>query len=170
MLDLLSSLIGFFATTAEFNRPPIDWHAVAPELCLLGGGATITLIDVIWREKARATTSALAGLFLLAPLIPILTLAIDSEDRSMFNGAYVIDKYSLIVKAIFLLSGYVVILLSTNYVAEGEYWENEYYGMLLSSILGMVIMASARDLITIFVALELLSIPAYMLATWRRKT
>ncbi|HJM98912.1 MAG TPA: NADH-quinone oxidoreductase subunit N [Acidimicrobiales bacterium] len=169
MLDLLSSLIGFFATTAEFNRPPIDWHAVAPELCLLGGGAIITLTDVIWREKGRAVTSALAGLFLLAPLIPILTLAIDSEDRTMFNGAYVIDKYSLIVKAIFLLSGYVVILLSTNYVAEGEYWENEYYGMLLSSILGMVIMASARDLITIFVALELLSIPAYMLATWRKK-
>ncbi len=169
MLDLMSSLIGFFATTAEFNRPPIDWHAIAPELCLLGGGAIITLIDVIWREKGRAITSALAGLFLLAPLIPILTLAIDSEDRSMFNGAYVIDKYSLIVKAIFLLSGYVVILLSTNYVAEGEYWENEYYGMLLSSILGMVIMASARDLITIFVALELLSIPAYMLATWRKK-
>jgi len=169
MLDLLSSLIGFFATTAEFNRPPIDWHAVAPELCLLGGGAIITLTDIIWREKGRAVTSALAGLFLLAPLIPILTLAIDSEDRTMFNGAYVIDKYSLIVKAIFLLSGYVVILLSTNYVAEGEYWENEYYGMLLSSILGMVIMASARDLITIFVALELLSIPAYMLATWRKK-
>jgi NADH-quinone oxidoreductase subunit N len=87
----------------------------------------------------------------------------------MFNGAFIVDKYSLIVKAIFLLSGYLVVLLSTNYIAEGEYWENEYYGMLLSSILGMVIMASARDLITIFVALELLSIPAYMLATWRKR-
>ena len=102
-------------------------------------------------------------------MIPILTLAIDSEDRSMFNGAFIVDKYSLIVKAIFLLSGYLVVLLSTNYIAEGEYWENEYYGMLVSSILGMVIMASARDLITIFVALELLSIPAYMLATWRKR-
>ncbi|MEE2682877.1 MAG: NADH-quinone oxidoreductase subunit N [Actinomycetota bacterium] len=169
MFDLLSAILGFFAAGAEFNRPPIDWHAVAPELCLLGGGATITLIDVIWREKGRTVTSALTGLFLLAPLIPILTLAIDSEDRSMFNGAFIVDKYSLIIKAIFLLSGYLVVLLSTNYIAEGEYWENEYYGMLLSSILGMVIMASARDLITIFVALELLSIPAYMLATWRKK-
>ena len=169
MFDLLFPVLGVFATAAEFNRPPIDWHAVAPELCLLGGGAIITLLDIIWREKGRAITSALTGLFFLAPLIPILTLAIDSEDRSMFNGAFVVDKYSLIVKAIFLLSGYLVILLSTNYIAEGEYWENEYYGMLLSSILGMVIMASARDLITIFVALELLSIPAYMLATWRKK-
>ena len=169
MLITASTFGNLHASTSEFIRPPIDWHAVAPELCLLGGGAMITLIDVIWREKGRAITSALAGLFLLAPLIPILTLAIDSEDRSMFNGAFIVDKYSLIVKAIFLLSGYLVVLLSTNYIAEGEYWENEYYGMLLSSILGMVVMASARDLITIFVALELLSIPAYMLATWRKR-
>ncbi len=169
MLNAASALGNLLASTPEFVRPPIDWHAVAPELCLLGGGAIITLVDVIWREKGRAMTSALAGLFLLAPLIPILTLAIDSEDRSMFNGAFIVDKYSLIIKAIFLLSGYLVVLLSTNYIAEGEYWENEYYGMLVSSILGMVIMASARDLITIFVALELLSIPAYMLATWRKR-
>ena len=63
----------------------------------------------------------------------------------------------------------MVVLLSTNYVAEGDYWENEYYEMLLSSVIGMVLMASARDLITIFVALELLSIPAYMMATWRKR-
>ena len=68
-----------------------------------------------------------------------------------------------------MLAGYVVVLLSTNYIAEGDYWENEYYGLLVSSILGMVLMASARDLITIFVALELLSIPAYLLATWRKR-
>ena len=41
--------------------------------------------------------------------------------------------------------------------------------MILASVLGMMVMASARDLISIFVALELLSIPAYMLATWRKR-
>ena len=73
------------------------------------------------------------------------------------------------LKALFLVAGYVVVLLSTNYVAEGDYWEGEYYLLLLSSILGMIVMASSRDLITIFVALELLSIPAYMLAAWRKR-
>jgi NADH-quinone oxidoreductase subunit N len=87
----------------------------------------------------------------------------------MFGGAFVVDNFALILKATFLLSAYVVVLLSTNYVAEGDYWENEYYEMLLSSIIGMVLMASARDLITIFVALELLSIPAYLMATWRKR-
>ena len=144
----------------EFIRPHIDWHAVAPELTLLAVGAILTLVDVIFLERGRAIVSSLAGLGLLAPMIPIITLAIDGTDRSLFGGAYVVDDFALIMKAIFLGSGYLVVLLSINYIADGDYWENEYYGLVASSVLGMVVMASARDLITIFVALELLSIPA----------
>ncbi len=158
------------AEVAPFVRPHIDWHAVAPELTLLAVGAILTLIDIVWLERGRKLTSSLAGFGLLLPLIPIVTLAVsDSDTRVMFDGAYVIDDYSLVLKAMFLLTGYVVVLLSTNYIGEGDYWENEYYGLLVSSILGMVVMASSRDLISIFVALELLSIPAYMLATWRKR-
>ena len=94
----------------------------------------------------------------------MLTLAVDGADRALFGGAYVVDNFALVLKALFLVAGLHVVLLSTNYIAEGDYWEGEYYILLLSSVLGMTIMASARDLITIFVALELLSIPAYMLA------
>ncbi|MFT7475958.1 MAG: NADH-quinone oxidoreductase subunit N [Verrucomicrobiales bacterium] len=152
-----------------FDRPEIDWHAVAPELTLLGFGVLLTLLDAIFLERGRKLTSTLAGIGLLAALIPVITLAIDGQDRVMFGGAYVVDNFALIMKALFLLSGYVVVLMSTNYIAEGDYWENEYYGMLVSSILGMILMASARDLISIFVALELLSIPAYLMATWRKR-
>ena len=102
-------------------------------------------------------------------MVPVLTLAVDGADRSLFGGAYVVDNFALAMKAVFLLAGYVVVLLSTNYIAEGDYYEGEYYLLLLSSILGMTVMASARDLVTIFVALELLSIPAYMLAAWRKR-
>ena len=98
----------------------------------------------------------------------MLTLAVDGSDRVMFGGAYVVDDFALVLKALFLVAGYVVVLLSTNYIAEGDYAEGEYYFLLLCSILGMTVMASARDLITIFVALELLSIPAYLLAGWRK--
>jgi NADH-quinone oxidoreductase subunit N len=157
------------AAGGEFARPSIDWHAAAPELTLLVFGALITMMDIGWLERGRKATPAIASLALLATMIPIITLANDGVDRSMFGGAFVVDNYSLIMKAMFVLAGYVVVLLSTNYIAEGDYWENEYYGLLLSSILGMVLMASARDLITIFIALELLSIPAYMLATWRKR-
>ncbi|MEK9635569.1 MAG: NADH-quinone oxidoreductase subunit N [Acidimicrobiaceae bacterium] len=162
-------MLAQLAQEVDFVRPAIDWHAVAPELTLLAFGALVTVMDIVWLERGRRLTSSVASIALLVTMLPIITLALDGEDRVMFGGAFVVDNYALVMKAMFLLAGYVVVLLSTNYVAEGDYWENEYYGLLLSSILGMVLMASARDLITVFVALELLSIPAYMLATWRKR-
>ena len=162
-------MLAQLAQEVDFVRPAIDWHAVAPELTLLAFGALVTMMDIVWLERGRRLTSSVASIALLVTMIPIITLALDGEDRVMFGGAFVVDNYALVMKAMFLLAGYVVVLLSTNYVAEGDYWENEYYGLLLSSILGMVLMASARDLITVFVALELLSIPAYMLASWRKR-
>ena len=158
------------AFAEAFNRPDIDWFAISPELVLLGAGALLTLIDAVFLERGRRFAAGLGGLALLAPLVPIIALAADDQNvRETFGGAYVVDDFSLIMKAMFLISGYIVVLLSTNYIAEGDYWESEYYSMLLSSVLGMVVMASARDLVTIFVALEMLSIPAYMLATWRKR-
>jgi NADH-quinone oxidoreductase subunit N len=70
---------------------------------------------------------------------------------------------------LFLVAGYVVVLLSQNHVEEGDYYQGEYYTLLLTSVTGMVMMASSRDLVSIFVALEFLSIPAYMLAAWRKR-
>ena len=86
----------------------------------------------------------------------------------MFDGRYVVDDFSLVLKGLFVLAGYVVVLLSTTYIEEGDYYRGEYWVLLLSSILGMVMMTSSRDLISIFVALEFLSIPAYMMAAWRK--
>lgn len=161
--------VASLAAVVAFERPPIDWHAVAPELTLLAVGALLTLLDVALLERGRKLMSAVAGLGLLAAMIPVLTLAVDGTERTMFGGAFVVDDFALVMKALFLLAGYVVVLMSTNYVSDGDYWENEYYGLLLASLMGMVLMASARDLITIFVALELLSIPAYLLVAWRKR-
>ena len=154
---------------SEFVRPHIDWHAVAPELTFLAVGAILTLVDVLWLEKGRKYMPALAGIGLLATLVPILTLAVDGTERVLWDGAFVVDEFALVMKTLFLVAGYVVVLLSTNYIAEGDFWENEYYGLLAASLMGMVLMASARDLVTIFVALELLSIPVYMMASWRKR-
>jgi NADH-quinone oxidoreductase subunit N len=170
MLDQLTPLLAQAGEAQEFVRPPIDWHAVAPLLLLLGIGALLTLFDLMFTERARPVMPALAGLGCLVTMVPILTLATSGElPRVMFGGALVVDEFALVLMSLFLLTTYVVILLSTNYIAEGDYWENEYYGLLLSAALGMMLMACARDLITIFVALELLSIPAYMLAAWRKR-
>ena len=164
MLAVLTQLL----PDPGYQTPVLDWHALAPEIVLSVGGCLLILLDAVKLEKAKAFMPVLANLTLLGALIPIITLAVDGQTRVLFDGSFIVDPMSLLLKALFLVSGYIVILLSTNYVAEGDYWESEYYSLLTTAILGMVIMASARDLITIFVALELLSIPAYMLAAWRK--
>jgi NADH-quinone oxidoreductase subunit N len=152
-----------------FDAPHVDYHAFAPEIVLVGALVVVLLLDLLAEERGRWATSSVAGIGLLAALVPVITLAVDGSDRVLFGGAYVVDDFALVLKALFLLSGYVVILMSTDYIAEGDYYEGEYYVMLLSSLLGMTVMASSRDLISIFIALELLSIPAYLLAGWRKR-
>jgi NADH-quinone oxidoreductase subunit N len=153
----------------EFVAPYVDLHAVAPELVLTGVLVVLLLVDLLTEEESKWATSTIASTGLLLALVPVLTLAVDGADRALFGGAFVVDNFALVLKGLFLLAGYVTVLISTNYIGEGDYAEGEYYFLLLSSILGMVVMASARDLVSIFIALELLSIPAYLLAGWRKR-
>lgn len=157
------------AANAPFTSPKIDYHALLPEIILAAVIVVVLIADLFLAERSKWITSTAAGLGLLATAIPVITLAVDGNTRTMFNGAYVVDDFALVMKMLFLLAGYVVVLLSTTYVEEGGYYQGEYYVLLLSSILGMVMMASSRDLVSIFVALEFLSIPAYMLAAWRKR-
>jgi NADH-quinone oxidoreductase subunit N len=158
---------------SDFASPRVDYHAIAPELILAGGICLVLLVDLFVSEQRRWITSTLAGLVLLVATLPIVTLAtsghVSGHPRSLFEGRYVIDNFSLVLKALFLLIGYVVVLLSGSEVEDGNHYQGEYYVLLLSSIAGMVMMCSARDLVSVFIALEFLSIPSYMLAAWRKR-
>jgi NADH-quinone oxidoreductase subunit N len=163
-------VINALLANGDFSPPTIDYHALAPELVLAAGVCAVLLVDLFVSDAKRWITGTLAGFVLLGAFLPVVTLGVTgSEVREMFDGRYVIDNFSLVMKAVFLLAGYVVVLMSTNEIEEGGYYEGEYYVLLLSSVLGMVMMCSARDLISVFVALEFLSIPAYMLAAWRKR-
>ena len=156
--------------SAAWSAPVIDYHALAPEIVLAGGLCLVLLADLFLDESRKWVLSSLTGFTLLGALLPTLTLGVsDSPVRSMFDGRYVVDEFSIVLKALFLIVGYVIVLLSTNHVEEEEYWRGEYWFLLLTSVMGMVMMASSRDLISVFVALEFLSIPAYMLAAWRKR-
>ncbi len=164
---MLASLL---AQSSDWIAPTIDWHAIAPELVLVVGINIILGIDLFLSEAKKWMIATLTGFVMLGALIPVITLfVIGDESRSMFGGRYVIDEYALIMKAFFLLVAYVVILLSQTELEEGGYYQGEFYVLMLCSVLGMVMMTSSRDFISIFVALELLSIPAYMLAAWNKR-
>src|SRR5262245_55749430 len=109
---------------AQWVRPTIDYHALAPEIVLATAVVVVLVADLFLDERRKWLPGTLAGVGLLAALVPIATLAIDGDPpRVLFDGAYVVDDFSLVLKALFLVAGYVVILLSTTYVDEGDYYE-----------------------------------------------
>jgi NADH-quinone oxidoreductase subunit N len=154
----------------SFTAPYLDYHALAPEIVLAAGLCLVLLADLFLDVDRKWVAGNLASFVLLGTMVPIISLAVFGDaERSMLDGAYVVDRFSLVLKALFIASGYVVLLMSSRYVEEGDYYEGEFYFLILCSVFGMIVMSSARDLITIFVALETLSIPAYLLAGWRKR-
>jgi NADH-quinone oxidoreductase subunit N len=149
-------------------NPHVDFHALAPELVLTATIIVVLIADLIWPERSRFTSSRIASIGVLAALIPVITLAADGTDRSLFGGAFVVDNYALVFQGFFLVVAYIVLLMSSDYISDGDYYQAEFYFLMLTSVLGMLAMASARDLISIFVALETITIPTFILAGWRK--
>ena len=101
--------------------------------------------------------------------MPIVTIWFSgNSSRVLFEGSYVVDKFSLILKAIFILATYLVIVISVKYVESDEYYQGEYYFLLLCSLLGAIIIASSRDLIILFIGIELASAPMFLLSGWKK--
>jgi NADH-quinone oxidoreductase subunit N len=147
-------------------NPHVDLHALAPEIVLTVTIVVVLLVDLL--TTRRDLVPRIASIGVLGALIPVITLAADGTNRSMFGGAFVVDNYSLAFTGFFLVVAYLSLLLSFDYIGEGDYYRGEYYVLLLTSVLGLVVMASARDLVSIFVALETISIPTFVLAGWRK--
>src|SRR6186997_2195075 len=97
-------------------NPHVDLHALAPEIVLTATIVVILLVDLL--TTRRDLVPRLASIGVLAALIPVITLAADGTNRSMFDGAYVVDNYALAFKAFFLVAAYLSLLASFDYIAE----------------------------------------------------
>ena len=83
-----------------WKQPNVDLHAIAPEIVLAGAIILILIVDLFLDERQKWATSTLAGIGLLAATVPVLTLAVDGTDRSLFGGAYVVDNFALVLKGL----------------------------------------------------------------------
>jgi NADH-quinone oxidoreductase subunit N len=145
-----------------------DFHAYAPEIIVAATIVVVLVADFFFEYRGRFRTSQIATFGVLAAFVPVVTLAVEGGSRELFGGALVVDAYSLAFTGFFLAAAYVTLLLSVDYIGDGDYYQGEFYVLLLTSLLGMMVMSSARDLISIFVALETVSIPTFVLAGWRK--
>lgn len=146
----------------------IDLFALAPELTLLATALTVLFVELFLAGPRKRFVNPIAAVGVLASLGWVLALAVDGRRRAAFGSMFVVDDYALLFKVFFLATALFVLFVSYRYVQEIRTYQGEYYFLLLSAFVGMLLMPSARDLVMIFIALELVSVPGFVLAGLRK--
>jgi NADH-quinone oxidoreductase subunit N len=148
-----------------------DLYLLAPELSLTFLAMTVMVVDLIVKRRVVTVSVALIGLiipmgfaisqaFLVGPMVANHTLPGDQG----FFGMFIVDQYAIFFDIIFLIIAAVMILSSYSYVGKYVKANGEFYTLLLFSVTGMMFMASTTELLSIYISLELTSIPLYVMA------
>lgn len=145
-----------------------DWFALAPELSLLTTALVVLLVELFLSQRHKQFVNPIAALGVLVSLGWVIALAVDGTRRTSFGQMFVVDNYALLFKVFFLGTALFVLFLSYRYFTEIRTYQGEYYFLLLSAFTGMLLMPSARDLVMIFLALELVSVPGFVMAGLRK--
>jgi NADH-quinone oxidoreductase subunit N len=143
----------------SFNAPHIDYAGLSPVLALTVG-ACVVLLTAVFKPLRRT-----------APALTIVTLATTAglliwqwnEATDLVSGALRLDDLAISISLIAVASAAFAVLFSIREPATKEAGSGEYHALLLGSVLGMVLLAEAQNLVTFFVAIETLSIPLYIL-------
>src|SRR3954451_4375740 len=154
---------------ATIKGPHIDWAALSPLIALTTGVCVVLLMGIARTPFVRAH---------VVPALTIVALGVtgglaiwqwDANTR-IISRALSIDTLSMALTMVFVVGAIAAVLLSWRSSAVREAGEGEYFALLLSSVLGMVVLVAANDLIVLFLGFELLSIPLYVLcATHMRR-
>ena len=145
----------------------VDYHALAPEIIMSATLLIVLLTDLFLRQERKWFAMVLSFIGTAAALVATLTLI--GETRNSFGGTYVVDSFAVLFKVFFLVSALAVLLLSLRYFRDGRFYQGEYYFLLLSAFLGMLTISSSRDLLMLFISLELVTAPAWLMAGLRKR-
>ncbi len=148
---------------------PIMLRAILPQIGIFTLAILILMLDLILRTEKRQILAWItaAGLVLIGLLTILLARPTPTGGLLIFGGMLRWDWMSFLFTMLFLFGGAVTALLIKNYDEIGR--QGEFYVLMLTSILGMSLMAGAADLIMLFLAIETTSIPLYILAGFIRK-
>ncbi len=144
----------------------IDYHAILPELILAGTIMLVLVVDLFLPARLKWGSMPIGLLGVLGSLVAVLTLL--GDERATFGGAFVVDNFALLFKVFFLAAALIVLAVSRRYFDQPGYYQGEYYFLLLTSFLGCLLMPSSRDLLMLFISLELVSAPGFLMAAFRK--
>jgi len=148
------------------NVAASDWLLLAPELFLTAAGLVLLGLSVVV-SKAHEEFLAFLAVLSLAITGALLAFVAASSARAsapIFSGMFVLDNFALFFKFLVLLSLLLTVLASVRFVGDARYPGGEYYALLLFTGVGMFFMVSGSNLISIYVALELMALASYILA------
>lgn len=143
-----------------------DFLSILPIVVLLGWALLLLAVDLWIPKERKGLTALLAALGLVVSLG--LALAQSGNSGPAFGGMIMQDGFSVFLDVIFLTSGLVTIGLGYDYLKRMGIEHGEYYVLMLFSIAGMMLITQAYNLLVVFLALEFLSIPLYILAGFAR--
>ncbi len=146
---------------AHFKGPHIDWASFMPML-ILGVGALVVLMIGLLGSVARTTVVPLVTVGVLLASIVIEATRLHHQ-TAIISGALQIDGLALVLDMIFAVAAIAAVILSLRTEAPRSAGQGEYNSLILFSVLGMAVLVSAQNLVTLFVGFELLSIPLYVL-------
>ncbi len=149
----------------NFEMP--NFLLALPEIFVLGMACVLLLIDLFLKDQDRYLSYLLSLLTLV--LAAVLTLHGYSDERlTTFNGAYVADGMSHVLKLGVYFAVFVVFVYAKDYLRERSMFKGEFYTLGLFGMLGMMIMISAHSLLTLYLGLELLSLSLYAMVAMQR--
>jgi NADH-quinone oxidoreductase subunit N len=148
--------------TAHLKGPHIDFAALSPLIALLGGATIVLLVGLLGSRWVRSQLVPTLSLLALGASLG-LTIWQWNAQKSVVAGALRIDDLALVLNMILVAGGACTVLLAWRSQAAREAAHGEFHALLLTSIAGMFLLASAQNIVILFVGLELLSIPLYVL-------
>jgi NADH-quinone oxidoreductase subunit N len=144
------------------SGPHIDWAALSPLIALAGGAIVVLLVGLLRPRFARESLVPLLAFVAFAASLGLVAWQWD-DNASIIAGALRVDELSLGLTGLVAIAGMLTVLLSWRGDAPRESAHGEYYAMLLASAAGMAALVQAQNLVSLFLAFELLSIPLYVL-------
>src|SRR5260370_19649842 len=139
-----------------------DLYLLAPEFSLALLALVVMAVDLFVKRRIATVGTALVGL--VVPAAFAISQAVNGIHEKAFFGMLGVDLYVIFFKVGFLVIAAIMILSFYDYVGKYVRAEGEFYVLMLFSVVGMMMMASSGELITIYISLELTSIPLYVMA------
>src|SRR5437588_4739266 len=145
------------ASKLVFHAPHVDWKGLSPLVAVLGGSVLALMIGLI---RPRAVQRKVVPVVAIASLLAAIGLTIwiwkPGDTRPIISGALAVDTLALGISVLFYVAGIATILLSLRSDVIRQTGAGEYACLLLGSIAGMVLLAGAENLVTLFIGIELL--------------